>query len=94
MGAGPGQQLQAPLHDQGGQHGDVDGIQAGHAAVPLQPVVDPMGQVGVVLEKAQGRSQVVQVPAHATVVEVDDAGAITLHQQVGQAQVCVDQAKA
>ena len=62
-----------------------------HAPVATHPRVGQLGDPRVVLEEADRRAEVVEEPAPAAVVEVDDVGLVTVDEQVRQPQVGVDQ---
>src|ERR1700722_15649245 len=46
------------------------------------------------LDETDGRCEVIEKPAEATIVEVDDPQVRLAHQQVGQAQVRINQSEA
>ena len=63
-------------------------------AIALEPGIDQLRHVRLVLEERDGGCRVVHMPAEAAVVEVDDFHLLAVDEQVGKAQVAVDEAEA
>ncbi len=65
-----------------------------HAFIAEDPVIHPLRRTRMVLDETDRGRQIVQIPAHAAVVEVDHPGFTFVQQQIGQTQIGVDQAVA
>ena len=92
--AHPGQQLQATLHQERRKLIPLSLGQAAGPAVALGPGIHQPVPVGAVLDEAERRSHIMQKPAQAAIIEIDNMGALAIHQQIGAAQVGMDQAEA
>src|SRR5215467_12249497 len=89
--ADPGDQQQPAVEDERPDLRLVLGGQVEHPPVAGQPGIDQGRHLGLVLEEAHRRADVVEVPAKPGVVEVDDADRVAVDQQVGQPGVGVHQ---
>ena len=84
--------LDTPLHDHMRDHGFILSVQMADQLISLKPVFQPAGGLRAVFLKAHGRGNVVNKPAHAAIVKINDARTILVQQQIGKAQISMDQA--
>ena len=82
MAAHPRHHLDAALQDERVDLHEVGVGERQHLAVAVQPRVHQVGDVIAVLDERQRAGQVVQVPAEAEIVEVDDLDHVALDDDV------------
>ena len=83
MACEPGGELQPALHDERVDFLEVRVGEGQHLAVPVEPGVHEVAGQRARLNEAEGAGQVVQMPAKAAIVKVDDLYLVVFHQQVG-----------
>ena len=62
-------------------------------AVAGDPGVQQFRDVGLVLQEADRGGEVVEIPAEAAIVEIDDRQAVAVDEQIGEPQVGMDEAE-
>src|SRR3546814_16302524 len=70
--ADPGEQRHPAQHDEGEQLVLCCRRQLAHAAIAFHPGVQQLVEIGPMLDEADGRRGVVQVPAEPAIVEIED----------------------
>src|SRR5262245_52152467 len=63
-----------------------------HGTVALYPGIDELRHVGAVLDEGERRRPVIEVPAEATIIEIDDLGLVPIDQEIGEPHVAMDEA--
>src|SRR5262249_57605413 len=92
-GADPGQQDHPAQHYEGPKLVLLLGGERADPAIAGEPGLHQLVDVGAMLDEADGGGGIVEEPAEAAVVEVDDADVALVNQQVGEAEIGMDQAE-
>src|ERR1019366_6720270 len=89
----PRGQQNAPQNDEGRDFRFRFGAQGSRLAIARAPRLQQIRNDGFMLDEADGGGEIVNEPAEAAIVEVDDAQMRSVHQQIGKPQIGMHQAE-
>src|SRR5258708_37844898 len=89
-----GRKKHSPQDDKDGKHRLVLIRHRRDGSISLQPCVLQFGHDRLMFHEADGRGEIVEEPGETTVIEIDDAEPLSVHEKVCKAQVGMNKAKA